>query len=89
MVGDRLLETEPGYAVAVVAEVEATEPGQRLLRARGNGIEVILHGGGEAVVHELGEVLLEQLDHGKGREARHQCRALLPDIATILDGRDD
>ena len=54
---------------AVAAEVEAGQPGQRLLAARGDLVEVVLHRGGEAVVDQVGEVALEQPDHGEGGEA--------------------
>ena len=77
-------------AVAVGdAEVELRQPRLHVGRARGDVVELLLHAGGERVVHQVGEVLLEQGDDGEGREARHQCRALLPDVATVLHRRDD
>ena len=76
-------------ARGVVAEVEATEPGQSFFLTTGDGVEVVFHRGGEVVVDEVAEVLLEQRDDGEGDEGGDERRPLLPDVATVLDGGDD
>src|SRR5205823_8051731 len=78
---DRRFET--GLAVA---EVEAAEPGDRLLLAVGYLVEVVLHAGREPVVDQIGEVALEQPDHGEGDERGDERAPLLPDVTTVLDG---
>ena len=78
-----------GAVVAVVPEVEVLERGDLLGVADGDGVEDLLEVAGEAVVDQLGEVLLE---HGGDRERgprRHEGRALLPDVAAVLDGLHD
>ena len=45
--------------------------------------------GGEAVVDEVGEVVLEEADDSESREGRDEGRALLPDVPAVLDGPDD
>ena len=45
--------------------------------------------GGEVVVDEPREVLLEQLHDREGEERRHERRALLEDVAAVLDRADD
>jgi len=77
---------EPGLTVA---EVEAGQPGERLLLARRDAVEVVFHTGGEGVVDQIGEMNLEQADHSEGGERRHEGGALLPDVAAVLDGGDD
>ena len=71
------------------AEVEPGEPGLHVGRAGRDVVELLLHPGRERVVHQRGEVLLQQCHHGEGGEARHQSRALLPHVAAVLHGRDD
>ncbi len=76
-------------AVRAVAEVEAPQPRHGLRLAARDAVEVVLHLGGEVVVDEPAEVLLQQVDHGEGQEGRHQRRALLEDVAAVEDGADD
>ncbi len=71
------------------AEVEPGEPRHRVLLAAGDVVEVVLHGRGEAVVDQPGEVLLQQSDHREGDPGRDEGAALLPHVPAVLDGRDD
>ena len=71
------------------AEVEAVEPGRARVRARRDRVELVLHRGGEVVVDEPPEVVLEQPDHRERDPGRHQRAALLPDVAAVLDRLDD
>ncbi len=71
------------------AEVEALEPRHRLGLAARDAVEVVLHLGGEVVVDEPAEVLLQQVHHGEGQEGRHECRALLEDVPAVQDRADD
>ena len=82
------LPAGPAARPVAVAEVEAGEPGQRLVATAGDLVEVVLHGRGEPVVDQVAEVALEQPDHGEGGEARHQRGALLPHVAPVEDGGD-
>ena len=72
-----------------LAEVEALQPRHGLGLAARDAVEVVLHPGGEVVVDEPPEVLLQQVDHGEGEEGRHEGRALLEDVAAVEDGADD
>ncbi len=78
-----------GRRRAVPAEVETGQPGEHLLRALGDLVEVVLHRRREAVVDEVAEVALEQTHHGEGGERRHEGRALLPHVSPVLDGPQD
>ena len=71
------------------AEVKIMQPRCGLCIAAGDGIECVLHAGGEVVVDQVGQVALEQSDDGKGGEGRHQRLPLVPHIAAVLDGLDD
>ncbi len=70
-------------------EVEMGEPGHGFFGAAGDRVEVGLHLGREGVVDQVGEVLLQEGDHGEGEEARHQSGALAPGIAPVLDRAHD
>ena len=72
----------------LVAEVEALEPGGTLLVSARDGVEVLLHRGGEAVVDEPGEVLLHEPGHGERQPARDERRAAVGDVAAVLDRAD-
>ena len=72
-----------------LAEVEALEPGDLLLAAGGDLVEVVLHRGREPVVDQIGEVVLEQADDGEGGEGGDERCPLFPDITTVLDRADD
>ena len=56
--------------------------------ATGDLVEVVLHLGGEVVLHELAEVVFEQLDDAEGLPVRHECLAALAHIAAE-NGVDD
>ncbi len=99
-VGDQFLQAAEVVAVAVarlgggagrlaLAEVEAAQPRHGLGLAAGDAVEVVLHLGGEVVVDEPPEVLLQEVDHGEAQEGRHQGGALLEDVAAVQDGADD
>ena len=75
-------------AVGRLAEVEARQPGLGVGLAAGDQVEVVFHARRERVVHEVGEVPLEQRHDRERRETRHERRALLAHIPAILHGRD-
>ena len=72
-----------------VAEVEAGQPLGAVLAAGGDGVQLILHGGGEVIVHQLGEVVLQQAHHREGNPGGHQRVATGEHVAAVLDGLDD
>ena len=72
-----------------VPEVEAAEPLDPLLVPGRDPVEVVLHRGGEVVVDEPAEVLLEQAHDREGEKGRHEGRAPLEDVAAIEDGAED
>lgn len=78
-----------GVVTGLGAEVEALEPRHGLGLAPRDAVEVVLHAGGEVVVDEPAEVLLQQVDHGEGQEGRDERRALLEYVTAIQDGPDD
>src|SRR5207247_10595010 len=78
---------EPG--VSVRSEIEASQPGDALLRAGGDAIEVVLHPRGEVEVHELLEVALEEVDHGEGEEGRDESGSPLEDVSAVDNRRQD
>ncbi len=82
---DQLLEARP----IGKPEVEVAQVGDRFLVAAGDEVEIVFHAGGEGVVDQVGEVLLEQGHHGERLEARHQGRALLPHVFAGLDRAHD
>jgi hypothetical protein len=83
------LPGQPADLAVRRAEVEAAEPLDAVALAAGDDVEVVLERGGEAVVDEPVEVLLEQVDDGEGEPGRDERGALLPHVAAVLDGRDD
>ena len=80
---------QAGQVVGLVAEVEVLQPVLLLALVAGDRVEVFLDAGGELVVDELVEVLLQQSDDGERGPRRHQRLALLPHVAAVLDGLDD
>ena len=72
-----------------VAEVKAVEPSGAVLDTGGNLIQLVFHGRGEVIVHQLGEVLLQQSHDGKGNPRWHQRIAARDHIAAVLDGLDN
>ena len=73
----------------LVPLVEALQVGQPLHLAGGDVVEGPLHPRGEAGVHQIREVLLQQGGHGKGREAGGQRVVLQRRVTAIDDGADD
>ena len=71
------------------AEVEPAQPVDARALAVGDVVEVVLDRRGEVVVDEPGEVGLEQADDRERRPGRDERRALLPDVAAVLDGLHD
>ena len=81
--GDRMR-----YAV-LTTEVEVVQPIGAPLVTGGDLVEFILHGGGEVVVDQTAEVLLQQTGHREGNPRGHQGRALLVHISPVLNGLDN
>ena len=79
----------PGRARTVLAEVEALKPRDLFLAARGDVVEVVLHGGRKPVVDQVREMLLEEPDDCEGSEGRDERGPSLPHVAAVLDGPDD
>ena len=73
--------------LVVGAEVEVLEPAVALLLASGDRVEVVLERGGEVVVDEVGEVLLEQPDDAEREPARNERLSALGDIAAVRGSR--
>ena len=63
--------------------------GDAVLAPAGDLVEDVLELGGEAVVDQAAEVLLQQPHDAERDPGRHQRRALLVDVAAVLDGADD
>ena len=78
---------QPGMTLA--SRVEPLEVGGHLLFATCDLVEVLFHERGEVVVDVVTEVLLKETDDGESLERRDQSRALLANVAPILNGRDD
>ena len=72
-----------------VAEIKAIEPSGAVLDTGGNLVQLVFHGRGEVIVHQLGEVLLQQSHDGKGNPRGHQRIAARDHIAAVLDGLDN
>ena len=85
-VGHEILQALDPVATA---EVEALQPLEPLLVARCDAVEVVLHAGGEVVVDELAEVLLEERNDGEGEERGNERRAALEDVAAVEDRAHD
>ena len=68
---------------------EALQDLHAVLASAGDLVEDVLELGGEAVVDQPAEVLLHQADDAERDPGRHQRRALLVDVAAVLDGADD
>ena len=75
--------------LAVGAEVEPAQPRHPAGLAPGDLVERLLHPRGEVVVDQVGEVPLQQRDHGERDERRHQRGALLEHVAAVQDRADD
>ena len=89
-VADQRMQTAGAHSLGVLpAEVEVVEDGDEVDVAGGDLIEDALEIAGEAVVDELGEMLLEHGGDGERGPARNERGALLPDVAAVLDRLDD
>ena len=84
-VTDELLEA----LVAVLSEVEPLEPRHPPRVAAGYRVQRVFHAGGEVVVDQVAEVLLQQRDHREREERRHQRGALLEHVPAVEDRADD
>ena len=74
---------------ALLALVETLEVGKPLHLAGGDLIEGVLHPGGEARIHQVGEVVLQQGGHREGREAGGEGVVLEGGVAPVHDRADD
>src|SRR6184192_985330 len=54
----------------------------------GDPVEVLLHAHREAGVHDLGEVLVQEIGHDEADILRHESAAFLADVLTVHEGRD-
>ena len=72
----------------LVAEVEAGQPGLAIFFAHGDPVKFGFQIGGEGVVDETGEVLLEESHDGERQPAGHQGVAAGGDVAAVLDDGD-
>ncbi len=81
--GDRVGHT------MVATEVEVGQPVGAPLLPGGDLVELVLHGGGEVVIHQAAEVLFQQTGHRERHPGRHQRAALLVDVAAVLNRLDD
>src|SRR5207248_11648995 len=72
-----------------VPEVEAAQPLDAVLVPGCDAVEVVLHPGGEVVVDEPAEVLLEEGDDREGEEGRDEGRAPLEHVAAVEDRAED
>ena len=66
-------------------EVEAGEPVDPILLSGGDAVEVGLHGSGEVVVDQLGEVLLQQAGDREGEPGGHEGLAAVLHISAVRD----
>ena len=83
---DEELETSVAFAFT---GPETLQDIDALFAAAGDFVEDIFEVCGEAIVDEPTEMLFHQPDDRERDPGRHQSRALLIDIAAILDGVDD
>ena len=72
-----------------VAKVKTVEPVRAIFRAGGNRVQLIFHGRGEVIIHQLGEVFLQEAHHGEGYPRGNQGVAARDHVAAVLDGLDD
>ena len=75
--------------MAVTSEIEPVQPFDAILFASGDAVEIVLHLGGERVLDQVAEVLLEQADHRKGDPVWNQRLPARRYVAAVDDGRDD
>ena len=89
LLGDDVPQTEAAGAVGPLAEVEALEPRNGLFGAARDLIQLVFHAGGERVVHQVREMVLEEAHHREGAERGDERVAALPGVAAIDDRLDD
>src|SRR6266508_3514775 len=93
LLGDQLLQPAGPRDAALhaggAAEVEGTQEVRSRLVAGGDRVQLVLHRGGEGVVHQAAEVLLHQPHHGERQERRDQRLAALEHVPPVLDGLHD
>ena len=75
-------------ARAVGAEEEAGQEVRAVLLARGDAVQVALHGSREVVVDQVREVLLEEARHGERQPRGHQVLAAVRDVPAVPDRLD-
>ncbi len=88
-VGQVLDQALEAGVVLALAGPEALQDVDAVLASAGDLVEDVLELGGEAVVDQPAEVLLHQADDAERDPGRHERRALLVDVAAVLDGADD
>ena len=76
-------------ALGLATKIKVVQPGNRVDLATRDRIETILHTCRKAEVDQIRQVLLEQVDYGKGSKGRHQRRAFVADVASVLNGLND
>ena len=86
---ERLVRHEIAQTSLAVTEIELLQPGNRVGLAAGDGIEILLHAGGEVVVHIVPEIALEETHDGERAQRRHESGALFSHVSAVLDGGDD
>ena len=79
---------ESGQFLAV-AKVELAEPRVAGALAVGDLVEFLLDGGGELVVDEGREVVLQEAHDGEGRPGGNEGLAFLPHVPAVDDGAED
>ena len=79
---------QPGEVAAGVTEVEALEHPLARCLTSGDEVEDLLHLRREAVVDQIGEVPLHQVDDAEREERRNQRRPTLEDVAPVDDRAD-
>src|SRR6266545_4496948 len=93
LLGDQLLQPAGPRDAALhaggAAEVEGTQEVRSRLVAGGDRVQLVLHRGGEGVIHQAAEVLLHQPHHGERQERRDQRLAALEHVPPVLDGLHD
>ncbi len=75
-------------AVGLVTEIEALQPLHTVGFSPGDAVEVGLHVGGELVLDQVGEVLLEQAHHGERDPVGDQRGSARGDIPAVDDRGD-
>src|SRR5699024_12792521 len=85
---DEVLDLGAQSLALPLAAVEPREPLDAVLLAGGDLVEVGLHRGGEVVVDEPRQVLLEQPDDGERQPGGYEGLATALDVAAVGDDGD-